>query len=120
VSAYVHPAPLQAVLGRSGTRWASAAQRSLLPAQARVLQRADGLGRISGTVKVLTAPASRKVRLYDRATGELLREVQSGVDGTYRFERLALSRQYFVLAFDGFDQPLYNAAVADSVQAGLG
>lgn len=79
----------------------------------------SGPGFVAGTVKVLSLPSVRTVRLYDRATGLLLRQTTSDGAGAYRFERLALGRQYVALALDDATQPtMFNAAVADMVQAG--
>lgn len=78
-----------------------------------------GPGFVAGTVKVLSIPCARPVRLYDRATGRLLRQTASDGAGAYRFERLALGRQYVALALDDATAPtMYNAAVADMVTAG--
>lgn len=85
-----------------------------------VMPKAQGDGRLSGTVKVLTAFASREVRLHDRRTGELLRVTTSAPStGAYAFERLQRNRPYLVVALDDTGQPsMYNAAVADMLEAG--
>lgn len=78
-----------------------------------------GPGFIAGIVKVLSNPAARTVRLYDRTTGKLLRDTTSDNAGAYRFEHLALGRKYLAVAFDDAGNPaMYNAAVADMVEAG--
>lgn len=80
---------------------------------------AHGPGRVAGTLKVLSAPAARAVRLHDRRTGQLLRHTVSASNGTYSFESLQLGRPYLVVGLDDTGQPaMYNAAVADMVEAG--
>lgn len=76
---------------------------------------AFGPGRIAGTLKIITVPASREVRLYDRHTGQLLRRTVSTPDGRYVFDRLALGRPYLVVGLDAVGVPMYNASVADMI-----
>ena len=98
-----------------------------MPTAATVIQalsaatpKAQGTGRLGGTLKVMATPSARTVRLYDRRTGELLRTTRSAPDGTYAFERLQLERPYLVVGMDDTSQPsMKNAAVADMVEAGL-
>lgn len=73
-----------------------------------------GAGYVAGTVTVSGAVASRLVRLYDRATGQLVAETTSAADGTYRFDDVAPELACFVLAFDD-PAHTYNAAVADLI-----
>lgn len=83
-----------------------------------VIPKAQGTGRLGGTLKVMATPAARTVRLYDRRTGELLRTTRSAPDGTYAFEQLQLERDFIAVGLDDMDQPeMKNAAIADRVRA---
>ena len=65
-----------------------------------------GTLRVAGTVKIDGTPAvpvRRRVRLFDVATGRPVRQVWSGADGTFLFDKV-LTRTY-------------NAVVADRVSA---
>jgi hypothetical protein len=77
---------------------------------------AAGGGSISGDVLEITTPKPNTiVRLYDRETGLLVREVLTDGAGLYSFTELDTRRRYYALALD--DQPGgYNAAIADYVQ----
>lgn len=72
-----------------------------------------GFYRIYGTVKVDGSLASRRVRLFQRKGGRLVRETVSGADGAYEFSGLAY-QEYFVVADDD-PQATFNAAIADRV-----
>lgn len=72
-----------------------------------------GSHRIRGTITEDGAVAARRVRLFNRLDGRLLREAWSGPDGTYRFDRLAYREQgYLVIVHDHGANPK-NAAAAD-------
>jgi hypothetical protein len=75
-----------------------------------------GTRAFAGTVQVGTTPvAGRTVRLYDRASGQLLRETASDGAGLYGFPSLTDRRAYYVVALD--NQPGgQNAAIADDVR----
>lgn len=75
-----------------------------------------GARAFAGTVQVGTTPvAGRIVRLYDRATGQLLRETVSDGAGLYSIADLTDRRAYYVVALD--NQPGgQNAAIADDVR----
>lgn len=75
-----------------------------------------GTKAFAGTVQVGTTPvAGRTVRLYDRASGQLLRETASDGAGLYGFPSLTDRRAYYVVALD--NQPGgQNAAIADDVR----
>lgn len=78
-----------------------------------------GAGYVAGTVTVAGEPASRLVRLYDRASGGLVAEVRSGPEGAYRVDALAADREFLVVAHD--DAPVaFNAATADLITPALG
>ncbi len=72
-----------------------------------------GYRRIYGTIRVDGSPAARRVRLFHRHSGRLVRETMSGSDGTYEFDDLAY-QEYFVIADDD-PQATFNAAIADRV-----
>lgn len=74
-----------------------------------------GTGRIAGTVKVIDTPAPyRRVRLYDKATGDFVRETTSDASGLYAFENILRGRTYYVTAEDAGSTP-YNATIEDFV-----
>lgn len=73
--------------------------------------------RVAGTVKVDGTPAvpvARRVRLFDVASGRLVRQVWSGADGAFAFARLRAG-EYLVVSDD--HTRTYNAVVADRVAA---
>lgn len=87
--------------------------------QAAIRPLAFGPGRLSGTLKVLTVPSSREVRLHDRNSGQLLRTTLSATDGTYAFNNLQLGRKYLVIGLDDAGQAVMrNPGVADMQEAG--
>jgi hypothetical protein len=68
---------------------------------------------IVGTTSRLGVPGGYKVRLFDRRSGLLLREVFSSPSGEYLFDRLAYSKNgYFTVAIDHSGSPV-NAAISD-------
>lgn len=69
---------------------------------------------VYGTVTLVATGAllARKVRLYDKPSGRLLRETVSAENGAYAFEHLR-DGVYFVLAHDHTGN--YNAVIADAV-----
>lgn len=76
-----------------------------------------GDGRVAGTVYLLstsTPAPGRLVRLYDRASGLLLRQVLSELDGTYAFEDVATNREVYVVAVDAI--PGYDPVVSPVVE----
>ena len=72
-----------------------------------------GTGRIYGTVTVDGSVASRKVRLHDLLTGILVAEMWSATDGTYEFDYLDSTRQYYVIAHESVTTD--NSAIMDRV-----
>lgn len=75
---------------------------------------------IEGTTTVAAnpnLPKSAPVRLYDRASGLLVRQVQSTAAGIYRFQGLRLGVEYTIIALDESGE--YNAVVADKQRAKL-
>lgn len=59
-----------------------------------------GTGVVSGTVKIGTVAAKRRVRLYEAGSGVFIRECWSGIDGTYSFTGLKKDYKYTVTATD--------------------
>jgi hypothetical protein len=74
-----------------------------------------GPGRVAGTVTVAGMPAVRRVRLFDRISGRLLRETWSDEAGAYQFDNVALDRAYTVVSLD--HTLVNNAVIADNVFA---
>jgi hypothetical protein len=72
-----------------------------------------GSGTVSGTVKIGSVPARRRVRLYDASTGVLIREKWSETDGSYSFTGLKMEYRYTVTATD------YNGDYNDVIAANL-
>ena len=73
-----------------------------------------GRGRIAGTVTVLGQPASRRVRVYDLASGVLVGETWSSpIDGAYEIAGLNPARRYTVVGLDHTET--HNAAIADLI-----
>ena len=93
----------------------------VLPAlqSTRDLSELGGSGRIAGTVKVDSTPdypAWRRVRLFVKRDGRLVREVWSNpVTGEYSFDYVSLSLQFIVIAHD--HTGVFNAEVRDSITA---
>lgn len=74
-----------------------------------------GRGIIYGTVKESGTPALpvvRRVRLYRKLDGLLIREAWSKPDGSYQFRGVAL-QDYYVVAFDHTGN--FNAVIRDSI-----
>lgn len=70
---------------------------------------------ITGTVDELGVAGRYRVRLLDRYSGRLIREIWSDSDGNYAFTRIAYRPEgYFLVAHDYGGDPL-NAAIADLV-----
>lgn len=82
------------------------------------LLRAFGRGRIAGTVNVITTPAPyRRVRLYHKLSGEVLREVVSDGSARYAFENINTRLELYVTAEDTPGTGAYNATIEDFVRA---
>lgn len=73
----------------------------------------SGTGRIAGKVTIENIPGARKVRLYRKHDGMLLRETWSAANGDYSFERLDPNWEYFVVAHDHLR--VHNAVVSDMI-----
>jgi hypothetical protein len=73
----------------------------------------SGQATISGTVDIITAPASRPVLLLRRDNLQCVAETRSATDGTYSFANLAEGREWLVIGID--DAGVYNATIADRV-----
>lgn len=67
---------------------------------------------IKGQIKELNIPFPCRVRLYERISGRLIKEVLTDNLGNYKFDFLAKST-YFIVAHHPSNQ--YNAVIADLV-----
>lgn len=78
-----------------------------------------GSSTISGTTGNTSAEGPYRVRLFDRLSGRLVREVWSDDQGFWRFEGLAAGRTWFVVmhdhAGDVRNPTFMNAAIQDMV-----
>jgi hypothetical protein len=71
---------------------------------------------IAGTVKIdddPDIPIARRVRLFEKATGRLVREKWSAADGSYSFTRIK-DNKYFLVAHDHTLND--NAAIKDEIR----
>lgn len=77
----------------------------------------NGNGYIAGVAPGLLtvggAPASRRVRVFERITGRLVAETVSAADGTYRVDGLNPDLRYMVVGIDY--ERRYNAAIMDNI-----
>ena len=76
-----------------------------------------GSGTITGTTKVKSSPSnlpvSRRVRLYEKRSGMLIREIWSNSTGAYTFKYLNTDYTYYVTAFDHTNT--YEAVASDNL-----
>lgn len=70
-----------------------------------------GSGTISGIVTIENIPGSRKVRLYRKQDGMLIRETWSAANGAYSFTNIDPAWEYFVVAHDHLR--VYNGVIQD-------
>jgi hypothetical protein len=70
-----------------------------------------GSGTISGLVTIENIPGSRKVRLYRKHDGRLMRETWSAPNGAYSFANIDPTLEYFVVAHDHLR--VYNGVIQD-------
>ncbi len=70
-----------------------------------------GGGTISGTVTIENIPGSRKVRLFRKQDGMLIREAWSAANGAYSFTNIDPAWEYFVVAHDHLR--VYNGVIQD-------
>ena len=70
-----------------------------------------GGGTISGIVTIENIPGSRKVRLYRKHDGMLIRETWSAANGAYSFTNIDPAWEYFVVAHDHLR--VYNGVIQD-------
>jgi len=68
---------------------------------------------IAGITRMDFVPISKLVRLYDRRTGNLIRETLSNQDGSFTFESLSYSNDFYVVVLDQEPDSIYNAEIAD-------
>lgn len=70
-----------------------------------------GSGTISGLVTIENIPGARKVRLYRKHDGRLMRETWSAPTGHYSFSNIDPTLEYFVVAHDHLR--VYNGVIQD-------
>ena len=78
----------------------------------------NGHGEITDLVQIKGSPdvpVSRPVRLYHKKSGRLVKQVQSGEDGSFSFAYILLGVEYIVLAED--TAMIYHPASVDHVTA---
>ena len=89
-----------------GPTVATALQRPLTPRRLAVEalggNRRAYLGNdyVAGVVEINNLPGLAFVALYDQETKLLLAQMWTAADGSFRFERVALDRKCFCVAFD--------------------
>lgn len=71
---------------------------------------------IKGITKKDNIPSSKIVRLYDRQSGTMIREVLSNLDGSFEFNTLSTEIQFYVIVLDDLDS-VYNAQISDHLFA---
>jgi len=76
-----------------------------------------GAYRIAGTAQRIGAGSRKRIRLHDRKTGYLIREIFSNPDGSFTMDYLKLIDQgYIVMELDDLDNdPWLDPACADRV-----
>lgn len=101
---------------RAGSGWPAGPVGGRVDTNALRYDTADsGPFRVAGIVDIDGTPATpvrRRVRLFHRLSGRLVREVWSAADGTFEFTKLAQAE--YVVMSDDFTRA-YNAVVADAV-----
>lgn len=101
----------------AGSGWPAGGPRVTPGAAARYDAVDGGPYRVAGIVDIDGTPATpvrRRVRLFHRLSGRLVREVWSAADGTFEFTKLAQGE--YVVMSDDYTRT-YNAVVADAVTA---
>lgn len=73
-----------------------------------------GTGKVSGFVEINTVHVKRKVRLYEQASGILVREIWANADGSYSFTGLNKGYKYTVTATD-YPNYNYNDVIACNI-----
>lgn len=84
---------------------------SVVGVAARWETQTTGSGTISGVVTIENIPGSRKVRLYRKHDGMLIRETWSAANGAYSFPNIDPAWEYFVVAHDHLR--VYNGVIQD-------
>lgn len=73
-----------------------------------------GTGVISGILTIEHIPGSRRVRLYRKHDGRLVREMWSSPTGAYSFANIDASLEYFIVAHDHLR--VYNGVISDMLK----
>lgn len=71
----------------------------------------NGVASIEGITTIENIPGARQVRLYDKATGQLVNQTFSNAVGQYIFNNVDATREYFVVAHDHLR--VYNGVISD-------
>ena len=106
-------APLSSSAGAQGAGTPSTRVVDVGQVRVRLSAGFAGLGSIEGVVTVNAVPAAKQVRLFDKATGAMVAQTQSGANGEYAFTGIDSAREYFVVSHDNARQ--YNAVVSDMI-----
>lgn len=112
---------INTVLSKSAFQWISLPKKyKAIPAKYTALHNYKnaiygGTGVISGTVKIGTTAAKRRVRLYENSTGILIREIWANIDGTYSFTGLNKGYIYTVTTTDIGN--VYNDIIYSNITA---
>lgn len=72
---------------------------------------------IKGVTRKDSVVASKIVRLYERLSGKMVREVQSGADGYFEFLDLSPALEFYVVVLDNEPNSIYDAEISDHVFA---
>lgn len=75
----------------------------------------DGTKSISGVITENGSPVMRYVRLFDKASGTLVRTGRSQSDGYYLFTGLKANNEWFVVSHDT-ENRAFNAVIQDMVR----
>ena len=59
--------------------------------------------------------SSKIVRLYERLTGRMVSELQSGLDGYFEFKDVSPSTEFYVVVLDNELNTAYDAEICDHI-----
>jgi hypothetical protein len=71
---------------------------------------------IKGITRKDEIPTPKLVRLYDRQSGIMIHEVLSNLDGSFEFNGLSITKEFYVIVLDDGDS-IYNALIEDHLFA---
>lgn len=109
------------IVGKSAFQWSALAKHGRLE-PSKLCARNDfampyfgGSGAITGVSEIGSTPVKARIRLYEANSGQFIREMWSGADGTYTFPGLRTGIEYTVTAVDPSRN--YNDVIAARVTA---